>query len=121
MTTIADRYALDPVHIGKGGMGEVWGATDTRLRRRVAVKFVRFGDDPELVRRFVRESQLTARMGHPGVPVLYDADKVKGGPFDGRFYSCRPPTPSVSGTSPARAAVRNASCANPASTKRCAR
>ncbi len=86
MTTIADRYALDPVHIGKGGMGEVWGATDTRLRRRVAVKFVRFGDDPELVRRFVRESQLTARMGHPGVPVLYDADKVKGGPFDGRLY-----------------------------------
>ncbi|MEU8119136.1 serine/threonine-protein kinase [Spirillospora sp. NPDC049024] len=86
MTTIAGRYALDPVHIGKGGMGEVWGATDTRLRRRVAVKFVRFGDDPELVRRFVRESQLTARMGHPGVPVLYDADKVAGGPFDGRLY-----------------------------------
>ncbi|XRQ12177.1 protein kinase domain-containing protein [Actinomadura welshii] len=86
MTTIAGRYALDPVHIGKGGMGEVWGATDTRLRRRVAVKFVRFGDEPELVRRFVRESQLTARMGHPGVPVLYDADKVTGGPFDGRLY-----------------------------------
>ncbi|TDE36457.1 serine/threonine protein kinase [Actinomadura sp. 6K520] len=67
-------------------MGEVWGATDTRLRRRVAVKFVRFGDEPELVRRFVRESQLTARMGHPGVPVLHDADKVAGGPFDGRLY-----------------------------------
>ncbi|WP_245918657.1 serine/threonine-protein kinase [Actinomadura mexicana] len=86
MTTIADRYALDPVHIGRGGMGEVWGATDTRLRRRVAVKFVRFGDDQELVRRFVRESQLTARMAHPGVPVLHDADKVTGGPFDGRLY-----------------------------------
>lgn len=86
MTTIAGRYELDPVHIGKGGMGEVWGAVDTRLRRRVAVKFVRFGDDPELVRRFVRESKLTARMAHPGVPVLYDADKVAGGPFDGRLY-----------------------------------
>lgn len=86
VTTIAGRYELDPVHIGKGGMGEVWGATDTRLRRRVAVKFVRFADDPELIRRFVRESQLTARMAHPGVPVLYDADKVSGGPFDGRLY-----------------------------------
>ncbi|URM95432.1 serine/threonine-protein kinase [Actinomadura madurae] len=86
MTTIAGRYELDPVHIGKGGMGEVWGATDTRLRRRVAVKLVRFADDPELIRRFVRESQLTARMAHPGVPVLYDADKVSGGPFDGRLY-----------------------------------
>lgn len=86
VTTIAGRYELDPVHIGKGGMGEVWGATDTRLRRRVAVKFVRFGDDPELIKRFVRESQLTARMRHPGVPVLYDADRVGGGPFDGRLY-----------------------------------
>lgn len=29
VTTIAGRYELDPVHIGKGGMGEVWGATDS--------------------------------------------------------------------------------------------
>ncbi len=87
VTTIVSRYQLDPVHIGKGGMGEVWGATDTRLRRRVAVKFVRFGDEPELIRRFVRESQLTARMGHPGVPVLYDADRVTGGPSTGASTS----------------------------------
>ncbi len=88
-TIIADRYRLDPVPIGSGGMGEVWGATDTRLRRRVAVKFIRFPDgrpDPELTRRFVRESQLTARMDHPGVPVLYDADRVARGPFEGRLY-----------------------------------
>jgi len=89
VTTIADRYRLDPVHIGKGGMGEVWGATDTRLRRRVAVKIISFPDgrpDPELVRRFVRESRLTARMDHPGVPILYDADEVTDGPFAGRLY-----------------------------------
>lgn len=86
---IADRYTLDPVHIGKGGMGEVWGATDRRLRRRVAVKFIRFPDDepdPDLVRRFVRESQLTARMDHPGVPVIHDAAQVGDGPFQGRLY-----------------------------------
>jgi eukaryotic-like serine/threonine-protein kinase len=88
-TTIAGRYRLDPVHIGKGGMGEVWGATDTRLGRRVAVKFISFPDgraDPELTRRFVRESKLTAQLEHPGVPVLYDAAKVTDGPFEGRLY-----------------------------------
>lgn len=89
VTTIAGRYQLDPVHIGRGGMGEVWGATDTRLRRRVAVKFISFPDgqpDPELISRFVRESQLTARMDHPGVPVIYDAARVGEGPFEGRLY-----------------------------------
>jgi tetratricopeptide (TPR) repeat protein len=88
-TTIAGRYQLDPVHIGKGGMGEVWGATDTRLRRRVAVKFINFPDgepDQELISRFVRESQLTARMDHPGVPAIYDAATVEEGPFKGRLY-----------------------------------
>jgi eukaryotic-like serine/threonine-protein kinase len=89
VTTIAGRYQLDPVHIGRGGMGEVWGGTDTRLRRRVAVKFISFPDgtpDPELISRFVRESQLTARMDHPGVPVIYDAARVGEGPFEGRLY-----------------------------------
>jgi eukaryotic-like serine/threonine-protein kinase len=89
VTSIAGRYELDPVHIGRGGMGEVWGATDTRLRRRVAVKFISFPDgepDQELTRRFVRESQLTARMDHPGVPVIYDAARVADGPFEGRLY-----------------------------------
>lgn len=89
MTTIAGRYELDPVHIGKGGMGEVWGATDTQLRRRVAVKFIQLpgGEpDPELVGRFMRESRLTARMDHPGVPTLHDVDKETEGPFAGRLY-----------------------------------
>ncbi len=89
VTTIAGRYRLDPVHIGKGGMGEVWGASDTRLGRRVAVKFISFSDgqpDPELTRRFVRESKLIAQLEHPGVPVLYDAAKVTDGPFEDRLY-----------------------------------
>ncbi|MFI0355152.1 protein kinase [Actinomadura sp. 9N407] len=80
MTTLGGRYDLDPVHIGKGGMGEVWGAVDTRLRRRVAVKLIS-SPDPELTGRFLRESRLIARMNHPGVPALYDADEA-----DGRLY-----------------------------------
>jgi serine/threonine protein kinase len=87
--TIAGRYQLDAAHLGKGGMGEVWGATDKRLRRRVAVKFIRFPDaepDQQLIDRFVRESQLTARLDHPGVPVIYEAAQAGDGPFQGRLY-----------------------------------
>jgi serine/threonine protein kinase len=72
------RYELDPLPLGKGGMGEVWGARDTRLDRRVAIKFIRFPDDadgPELVRRFERESRITARLEHPGVPAVYDSGR----------------------------------------------
>ena len=110
VTTIAGRYRLDPVHIGKGGMGEVWGATDSRLDRRVAVKFISFPDgrpDPELTRRFVRESKITAQLEHPGVPVLYDAAKVPDGPFEGRLYagSVLAKIPAGWGSAPAGASV----------------
>ncbi|RTL70285.1 MAG: serine/threonine protein kinase [Pseudonocardiaceae bacterium] len=76
MRLVDGRYALDPLPLGKGGMGEVWGARDTRLDRRVAIKFIRFPDDadgPELVRRFERESRITARLEHPGVPAVFDS------------------------------------------------
>ena len=80
-----DRYALDDLPIGRGGMGEVWGARDLRLDRRVAIKLIRFPDgtpDPELVRRFHRESRITARLEHPGVPAVHDT----GVAADGRPY-----------------------------------
>ncbi|WP_285778605.1 serine/threonine-protein kinase [Microtetraspora sp. NBRC 13810] len=59
-------------------MGEVWFGRDKRLDRPIAMKFVRVDQlpggepDPELVRRFVRESRITARLEHPGVPAVYD-------------------------------------------------
>ncbi|WP_017624457.1 serine/threonine-protein kinase [Nocardiopsis chromatogenes] len=65
-------------------MGEVWEGHDTRLDREVAVKFLRFPDgehDPDLVRRFVRESRITARLCHPGVPGVYDAGTENGRPY----------------------------------------
>jgi serine/threonine protein kinase len=81
---IKDRYELDRMPLAHGGMGEVWTGRDTRLDREIAVKFIRFPDglhDEELVRRFVRESRITARLEHPGVPAVYDV-----GTHDGRPY-----------------------------------
>lgn len=75
--TLASRYELTSP-IGRGGMGEVWAAYDKRLDRPVAVKLLRAdvlpaGDHITIAKRFVRESRLTARVEHPGVPAVFDA------------------------------------------------
>ncbi|UOE22106.1 serine/threonine protein kinase [Thermobifida halotolerans] len=65
-------------------MGEVWEGHDTRLDREVAVKFLRFPSgvhDEQLVRRFVRESRITARLQHPGVPAVFDVGTHQRRPF----------------------------------------
>ncbi|MCD0485992.1 serine/threonine-protein kinase [Streptacidiphilus sp. ASG 303] len=72
MVEIEGRYELTAL-LGRGGMGEVWSGYDKRLDRPVAVKLMipRPGDrtaEP----RFVREARLTARLEHPGVPVIHD-------------------------------------------------
>jgi serine/threonine protein kinase len=80
---IADRYELDDLPLGKGGMGAVHGGHDRHLGRRVAVKFLHLpgGPDGELEQRFIREARILARLEHAGAPVLYDF-----GMFDGRLY-----------------------------------
>jgi serine/threonine protein kinase len=54
--------------IGKGGIGEVWKAWDTRLRRDVAIKFCsnQFSD------RFLREARAVAALNHPNICTLHD-------------------------------------------------
>lgn len=78
------RYELEALPLARGGMGEVWVGRDVKLDREIAVKFVRFPDgrpDDELVRRFIRESRITARLMHPGVPAVYDAGTHEGRPY----------------------------------------
>ncbi|MFF4774742.1 serine/threonine-protein kinase [Microtetraspora fusca] len=80
---IGDRYELDDLPLGQGGMGAVYGGHDRHLDRKVAVKFLRFpgGHDEELERRFIREARILARLEHPGAPVLYDF-----GTYDQRLF-----------------------------------
>src|SRR5579863_5336465 len=54
--------------IGKGGMGEVWKARDTRLQRDVAIKFCAH----EFSDRFQREARAIAALNHPNICTLYD-------------------------------------------------
>ncbi|WP_086826198.1 serine/threonine-protein kinase [Allokutzneria sp. NRRL B-24872] len=75
---VADRYLLEDLPLGRGGMGAVYRGHDKHLDRRVAVKFLQLpgGPDDELERRFVREARILARLEHPGAPVLYDFGTV---------------------------------------------
>jgi YVTN family beta-propeller protein len=69
--------------IGRGGMGEVYLARDTRLGRPVALKVLpeRFALDERFRERLLRESRLAASLDHPNVVPVYDA-----GEADGRLF-----------------------------------
>ncbi|MGW6569401.1 tetratricopeptide repeat protein [Streptomyces sp. NPDC054975] len=81
---IQGRYRLHDV-IGRGGMGEVWRATDESLGRRVAVKCLKpLGPprDPHFVtvlrERFRREARVAASLQHRGVTVVHDFGEYDG-------------------------------------------
>jgi len=63
--------------LGRGGMGEVHRAHDTRLGRDVALKIFR-GGDPRLAERFVREARAQARVDHSAVCPVYEAGEADG-------------------------------------------
>ena len=71
---VAGRYRLDR-RIGAGAMGQVWAATDERLRRPVAVKLVdlTLASDPTVGERFKREAYATAQLSHPNIVTIFDA------------------------------------------------
>jgi serine/threonine protein kinase len=59
--------------IGKGGMGEVYRAHDTNLKRDVAIKVLpaAFARDPDRMARFQREAEVLASLNHPGIAHIY--------------------------------------------------
>ena len=69
--------------IGRGGMGEVYKARDTRLDRTVAIKVLlaHVASDPDLRERFDREARAISSLNHPHICSLYDV-----GHQDGTHY-----------------------------------
>ncbi len=69
--------------IGKGGMGEVYRATDSKLGRSVAIKVLpeEFAQDTERVARFEREAKLLASLNHPNIAAIYGLEQSEGTRF----------------------------------------
>src|SRR5579864_2385005 len=59
--------------LGKGGMGEVYRARDTKLKREVAIKVLpeAFARDPDRMARFQREAEVLASLNHPNIAAIY--------------------------------------------------
>ena len=76
------HYVIEDL-LGKGGMGTVYKARDTRLQRHVALKVLpqEVMEDPDRRRRFLREARAAAAITHPAVAQVYDVDEADGVTF----------------------------------------
>src|SRR5438309_9430210 len=63
--------------LGKGGMGDVYRARDTKLKREVAIKILpdEFSSDPDRMALFQREAEALAALNHPNIAAIYDLEE----------------------------------------------
>src|SRR5215207_8336294 len=78
--------------LGRGGMGEVWRAVDTRKDREVALKLLGswMCNDPQFVARFKREAALAARLNAPNIVPIHDYGEI-----DDRLFIDMPLVPGT--------------------------
>jgi len=82
--TLAAGTRLGPYEIlsplGAGGMGEVYRARDSRLKREVAVKVLPavYSESAERLTRFEQEAEATSALNHPNILSIYDIGTTRG-------------------------------------------
>jgi len=69
--------------LGAGGMGEVYRARDSRLRREVAIKVLppSFAKDTDRLRRFEQEARMVGALNHPNILAIFDVGAQDGAPY----------------------------------------
>jgi len=79
---VAGKYRVIE-EIGRGGMGVVYKAEDTKLARKVAIKVLPeiFTADPERLARFEREARVLASLNHPNIAAIYGVEEADGKRF----------------------------------------
>src|SRR5512132_36328 len=72
--------------LGAGGMGEVYRARDTRLKREVALKILpeSFASNPDRLARFQREAEVLASLNHPNIAAIHGLEEADGASEAGR-------------------------------------
>lgn len=85
--TLSPQTRIGPFEVvellGAGGMGAVYRAYDSRLRREVAIKVLppAFSGDVDRLRRFEQEALAVARLAHPHIVAIHDVGSFQGAPY----------------------------------------